>query len=277
MPKDRVILDIRLYESESVCAKGTPLPSNVGRIVQLPKLCYEYGKRIARTLENDAFSVGRPDHVYFNLTPALEEGLFRQSNLDLREVDPGDRIAYVNAGIDPVRVNQLDGESAEDFIIRLVFDGLRMLRDDERSLKLLRKAEQRVREYRTELPILAKEKVTKSYRISIYYKIRPHGRRSVGIIKYEDLKRQLCGEKVFIELEMYSHIYPLVGTISVSQGIVTLKPRASFRSQITVQNYPRPIEIPIARILGSDGATPPCDDGSDAAKHHFGRGEHRGF
>ena len=253
MAKDRIIRDIRFYESESICAKGNSLAGNVGAIVQLPKLCYQYGTRIARTLENDGFSFGRPDHVYFNMTPALQPGSFSRSDLEL-----DDRIVYVNAGVEPSELSEFTQEEADNFIIDLVFSGLRTLADGVGIEQVLDSAKKRVLAYRSELPILVKRKETKSYIAEVFYKIRPQGGRSVGIVRYEDLKRGLSGEKIFVELDLASHIYPLVGTISVSKGVVKISPRDSFRAQIVVRNYRRPIEVAVTDILDVDG-TEGCD------------------
>jgi hypothetical protein len=254
MGKTRIIRDIRFYESRTRAACGEPLPGNVGDIVRLPALSYEYGKRIARTLENDGFSIGAPDHIYFNFTTAIAPGTVERGTLEL-----DDRIVYVDAGVDLSHLAGLSDEEADDFIMQMVFRGLALLAPDERSIAVLDTAKQRVLTHRTELSIFVKKKKTRTYCVEVFCKIRPRGRQSIGIIRYSDLHRGLIGEKVFVELLMASHIYPLVGNISVSKGTVTIKPRESFRSQFTAQHYPVPVSIPVDEILRG-GMQTECGD-----------------
>jgi hypothetical protein len=108
-----------------------------------------------------------------------------------------------------------------------------------------------IREKGSELEIVHKTKETATYAVTLKYQICPNGNQSVGLIEYHDRKagRRLKAE--FVKLKHYEDIFALVGSISVSRGVIVLKPRPSFKASVHTQSYRFPIEIPIAELIAA--------------------------
>ena len=80
------------------------------------------------------------------------------------------------------------------------------------------------------------------------YQIRPNGHQSVGLIEYHDKKSGQRLKSEFVKLKHYEDMFALVGSISVSRGVIRLKPRPSFKASLYTEAYQVPIEIPIAEL-----------------------------
>ena len=94
-----------------------------------------------------------------------------------------------------------------------------------------------------ELPVKAKN--TKSYSVQVSYKLRPNGEASYGLVKYLNHKTGATFSKRFVDLKGPSDIFPLVGTISVKDEKILIKPRPSFKASLYTNSYQVPMEIDI--------------------------------
>jgi hypothetical protein len=244
MPTERLFLDIRYYESDRENVVGSSLPNGPGRIFTLPKSIHELGARIARKLREYGFVAGMYDHLYVNFTTVLPEGQCRYSP---REVD--ERIKYIDFGLSPKKTNYHSETEQESLVCRRTFGILRFVAgDDSARLALVNRVAVEIQEKGSELEIVHKSKETAAYRVTVMYQIRPNGNQSVGLIEYTDKKtgRRLKAE--FVKLKHYEDVFALVGSISVSRGVIILKPRPSFKARLYSQAYRVPFEIPIAEL-----------------------------
>jgi hypothetical protein len=108
---------------------------------------------------------------------------------------------------------------------------------------------QDIHRHGSELQILCRQKKTVSYLVSVTFQIRPSGGKSVGWVSYEDRRTQRSGSMPIVELDHYQDIFYLVGSVSVSKGIIRLKPRTSFKASVFTSKYHVPTEVPVAKVV----------------------------
>lgn len=240
----KLILDIRYFESDVENVAGNSLPSNVGRIYQFPQSIHALGARIARKLREEGFATGSFDHFYIAFTPLLPDG---QVQFSVRKVEPW--LKYIDYGVVPSRLNGLSDVEKELFVESATFNALgQFASGDSQQSTIVRTVEEQIRLLGSELEITHKTKDTKSYAVTVTYQIQPKHGRSVGLIRYLDKKSGKIAKGQLVELEHYEDIFFLVDTISVSQGIISLKPRASFKASMYTKDYKVPIEIPVSAL-----------------------------
>jgi len=87
MPKERLLLDIRYYESAVDNVAGTSLPSELGQIFHLPLSIHPMGARIARKLREFGFTASKFDHLHLNFTTVLPAGQCRYSPREIEETN----------------------------------------------------------------------------------------------------------------------------------------------------------------------------------------------
>jgi hypothetical protein len=245
MPTERLFLDIRYYESDHENVDYMSLPDGPGRIFTFPKSISFLGARIARKLREYGFVAGVYDHLYVNFTTMLHEGQYRYSP---REVGERNRIKYIDFGLFPARTNRLSMTKKESLVCGLTFDVVRFVaRERPARLAVVDRVAAEIGEKGTELEIVHKTKETAAYAVTVSYQIRPNGNPSVGLIEYHDKK---TGQRFKAEFKLkdYEDAFALVGSISVSHGVISLKPRSSFKASLYTRRYRLPIEIPIAEM-----------------------------
>ncbi len=244
MAKEKLILDIRYYESDVENIAGNSLPSGPGRLFQYPKSIHYLGARIARKLREKGFITGSFDHVYINFTTALGDG---EARFSPRETEPW--LKYVDYGASPLRINNMSDAEKESFVASTTFDILRLAASGHSAQSvIIDDVQHHIELSGSEIEITHKTKDTKSYTVTVTYQIRPNGRRSLGFVEYVDKKTGNTSRGKFVELNDYEDIFALVGTISVSRGVICLKPRSSFKARLYTKKYEVPIEIPIAEL-----------------------------
>jgi hypothetical protein len=243
MPKERLLLDIRYYESAHENVAGTSLPSELGQIFHLPLSIHPLGARIARKLREFGFVAGVFDHLYLNFTTVLPAGVCRYSPRQIEE-----RIKYVDFGLSADTTNAHSETEKESLVRDATVNVLRFVSANRHAqLGLLDRILAEVEEKGSELEILHKAKEAANYSVTVSYKIRPRGEQSIGLIEYHDKLSGSGFKSEFIKLKDYEDIFALVGSISVSNGFIRLRPRRSFKASLYTQHYDVPIEIPIGR------------------------------
>ena len=70
---DRILKDIRYYESDKPNIDGQSLPGYLGKLFTPKKDTNHIGQRIARKLNELKYSFDAYDHIYINLTTILDE------------------------------------------------------------------------------------------------------------------------------------------------------------------------------------------------------------
>jgi hypothetical protein len=244
MPTERLFLDIRYYESAPENIFSTALPGHVGRIFSFPKSIHPLGARIARKLREYGFVAGAFDHLYVNFTTVLPEGQCRYSPREVEE-----RIKYIDFGLVPEKTNRLSETEKETLVCRSTFDILQFVSGERPAqLALVDRVTADIEEKGSKLEIVHKTKETAAYAIKVTYQIRPNGKQSVALIEYHDKESGQRFKTEFVKLNNYADVFALVGSISVWHGIISLKPRQSFKASLYTQSYRVPIEISIADL-----------------------------
>ena len=238
---DRILKDIRFYESQYENIDGQSMPHELGEIF-IPTNDTNYiGKRIARKLNELKYTYGEFDHIYINFTKVLNEDTIVVSN---RNIDK--RIKYIDFGIDSAKVNSLSEIDKDNFIKSTTFKLLKHISTDK-NLELVNETESLISKYDTEIKIHFKMKETSSYKIDIYYQVASVNGGTQAIIEYKDKKNNVC---IFgnYKLQFYEDIYTLVDTISLVDDKIILKPKKSFTADIHNERYTTPIELKLTEF-----------------------------
>ncbi len=235
---DRILKDIRFYESEKQNIAGQSLPNELGEIFICTKDTNYIGQRIARKLNELKFTYGEFDHIYINLTTFLKEGEIIVSN---RNIDK--RIKYIDFGISSENLNSLSDSEKNNFIKSVTFKVLKQISSGS-NLEVVNQTEKLIAEFDTEIKIHFKSKETTSFKIDIYYQIETVSGGTKAVIEYKDKKNNICSS-VNYKLQFYEDIYTLVDTIGLTDNKIILKPKKSFTANISNERYETPITLKI--------------------------------
>jgi len=236
---DRILKDIRFYESENQNVEGQSMPNQLGRLFIPTKDTNYIGQRIARKLNELKFSYGDPDHIYINLTTFLKEDEILVSNRNLDK-----RIKYLDFGINSKVLNSLSDIEKDNFIKSTTFKALRHISNDS-NLELINQTEKQIAKFDTEIKIHFKSKETSSFKVDIYYQIEAVNGGTKAIIEYKDKKNNFCSLTNY-KLQFYEDIYALIDTISLTENTIILKPKKSFKADIHNERYITPINLKLA-------------------------------
>jgi hypothetical protein len=122
---NRILKDIRYYESDKPNIEGQSMPGNLGKLF-MPTTDTNYiGQRIARKLNELKYSLGEYDHIYINLTTIVEENQIQVSN---RNIDK--TIKYIDFGLNQSKFNSLTEQQKDDFIKSSTVDILRNISNE---------------------------------------------------------------------------------------------------------------------------------------------------
>ena len=234
--KDKILKDIRYYESDKPNIEGLSMPGSLGRIFTPTKETNYIGQRIARKLNELKYSLGACDHVYINLTTVLNEGQIETSNRNINKA-----IKYIDFGVNQSKFNALTDEQKNDFLQSSTIDIFRTISNDNNLMPVNETARQLLL-FGTEMTIHYKTKETQSYHIDIYYQIAPKNSYTKAIVEYQDKKINARYRATF-RLQFYDDIYPLVDTITVKDDTIILNPKKSFRADLYNERYKTPIEL----------------------------------
>ncbi len=232
----RILKDIRLYESKTENIAGQPLPAELGGIIKPSEQTFFIAKRIARKLNELNYSYGEIDHIYINLSTFLKVEEIKISNRDIDK-----RIKYIDFGIAESHFNALREEDKDTFIESLILTVMRYI-SDKNNLEFITQTALALVTHGRKMKIHFKTKETKTYQIAIYYQIAPENNQSKAIIEYHDKKSNAKQTKQFA-LKDYEDIYSLVDTITIKDQKLILKPKKSYMAQLVTQNYETPVEF----------------------------------
>lgn len=238
---DRILKDIRFYESEKQNIEGQSLPHDLGNLFFPTKETTYIGQRIARKLNELKFTYGEFDHIYLNFTTFLKENEIVVSS---RNIDK--RIKYLDFGINSEKLNSFSDNEKNSFIKSATFKALRHISSD-RNLELLAQTEKQLSKFDTEIKIHYKSKETNSVKIDIYYQIESLSGGTKAIIDYKDKKNNICSS-VSYKLQFYEDIYTLIDTISLADDTIILKPKKSFIANIANERYKTPITLKLSAL-----------------------------
>lgn len=239
---NRILKDIRFYESEIQNIEGNSIPQQLGKLFIPTKDTNFTGQRIARKLNELEYSYGEYDHIYINFTTFLKENEILISD---RIIDK--RIKFIDYGIDSIKVNLLSDIEKNKFIKTATFKILNEL-SDGKNLELVRQTEKQINDFETEIKILYKSKETNSYKIDIYYQIESIKNGTNAIIEYLDKKNNIlrCGN---FKLKLYVDIYTLIDKIILTkEDEIIMKPKTSYIAKIANERYTTPIKFKIDEL-----------------------------
>lgn len=238
---ERILKDIRFYESENQNIDGQSMPQELGKLFKPTKDTNYIGQRIARKLNELKYTYGEFDHIYINLTTYINENEIVISN---RNIDK--RIKYVDFGINAENLNTLSDNEKNAFIKTVTFKVLTEISQD-RDLELIKQTQKQLSEFDTEIKIHYKSKETNSYKIDIYYQIEALNGGTKAIIEFNDKKNNICSVGNY-KLQFYEDIYTLVDTINLTDDRIILKPKKSFVADIHNERYKTPIELKLKEL-----------------------------
>jgi len=240
---DRIIKDIRYYESNTANIDGNSMPHNLGQLFHPTTDTNYIGQRIARKLNELKFCYGEYDHLYINLTTAVTENDLAISN---RNIDK--RIKYIDFGLSPANYNTLSDIDKNHLIKSITFRTLKHICiSDNLNVKLIDEVELLTAKLDTEIKINYKTKETGNYKIEISYQINPLSSSTRAIVKYLD-KKDNSKRRGFIPLQFYDDIYSLVDTITLKDDNLILNPKKSFMASIQNERYKTPIIFKLSEL-----------------------------
>ena len=88
--KEKILKDIRYFESNEDNISGNWLPHYTGNIYEFSKEIHAIGERISRKLNECGFVSGEFDHIYINFSTVLED-----SELIISQRKPENWLIYV--------------------------------------------------------------------------------------------------------------------------------------------------------------------------------------
>lgn len=238
---NRILKDIRFYESEKQNIEGQSLPHELGKLFIPTNDTIFIGQRVARKLNELKYSYGEFDHIYINLTTYIKENEIIISN---RNIDK--RIKYVDFGINSEKLNTLLNSEKDIFIKSSIFKVLTHI-SQKGNFELVKQTEKLLTEFDTEIKIHFKTKETNVYKVDVYYQIKSLNGGTKAIIEYIDKKSNICRIGNY-KLQFYEDIYTLVDTINLTDGKIILKPKKSVIADIANERYKTPIELKINEL-----------------------------
>lgn len=247
MDMGKTLRDIRFYTSEESNYSGKGIPSDCSGLLHYPTVLNCWGGRIAQRLESDSFSLGDFDHLYINFTCGIPDGEFRFAD---RATEKWMR--YVDVGVNFDSLREFDEDTLEKFLIERALNSLLFLsKGDTNKARIVENLREEITKHGTDIEIRVKEKLTRTYSVLVTYKLRPNGLESYGLVEYIDVKSGNGFKTKFVDLLGSDDIFFLVGSITIKNGCISIKPRTSFRASLFTENYDVPIEIKIGDYLNA--------------------------
>ena len=240
---DRIIKDIRYYESNVPNIDGNSMPHNLGELFKPTSDTNYIGQRIARKLNELKFCYSEFDHIYINLSTVLTENDLVISN---RNIDK--RIKYIDFGLSTTNYNTLSDADKNQLLKTITFRILKHISlTDNLNLKLVNEVELLIARLDTEIQISYKSKETSNYKIDINYQINPINSTTRAIVTYLDKKKKSSCQG-FIPIQFYDDIYSLVDTITLKGDDLIFNPKKSFTADIHNERYKTPIVLKISEL-----------------------------
>lgn len=235
---NRIIKDIRFYESQTV--DDNSYPDNLGKIFQPTPDTNYIGQRISRKLNELNFCYGEVDHIYINLTTALNENELLISNRNLDK-----RIKYIDYGLLPTTYNSLSDFEKNQILKILTFKILKHISvSDIPNMQRVDEVKILTEKFDSEIRILYKAKETSNYKIEVSYQISPINATTRAVIEYLE-KKDNSKRQYFVSLHNYEDIYYLIDTIVIKEGILVLNPKNSYTATLCNRKYNTPIKFKI--------------------------------
>ncbi len=231
----KIIADIRLFEQEGA---WRALPHYIGTIYQAEKSVHSLAARMAGLLRHEGFNTGNFDHLYIVLAPELKPG-------DIHGPRPSamKRMVFYEVGVSVEAFNTCTNEEQDQVLLDIMVKVLNRIAQNDEQLQMVEKAYRLLRRYGSEVEIIHLTKTTKLYAVNLFYQIRPLNKKSTAIIEYIDLTNGITRRSTFLELNSDEDVYFLASSLTVKDGMITIKPRTSQAASLRTRFYTTPIEI----------------------------------
>jgi len=246
-PRKKPIKDIRFFERAVEDDFGNPMPVYVGTLYPVVDWSEVgvLGDRYALKLAERGFRTRGYDHVYVALTPLIPEGEVRIGD---RQLEPW--CLYVDVGLPLESWPQDRAEEQNRCLARMATRALEYLcAVHGLDGTVLPGTEVELLEQGAALEITRLVKETAAYTVRVTYQVLPARTPSPVFLEYQDHRSGRSGKIELMRVKNLEDVFALVASASVSGGVITLKPRTSFRAGLSTRHYPTPIQVPIHRVL----------------------------
>lgn len=238
--KKKRILDIRLFEE---LEHANSLSEYAGKLYEIEQEVHLICARYARKLREEGFITGDFDHVYIVMTPSLEEQKIWESE---RRIEKWMKYYYI--GVSTAFFNCKTDQEKEEYILEIISKVLRRIAMNAEQARLVSDVQNILFRSGSEIEITHLYKETSKYSVKVVYQIRPLNKKSKAIIEYHDLIHHVRRKSVFLELNFYEDIYFLVSSVTLKNGVLSIKPRVSQSASYHIKSYRTPILISINEI-----------------------------
>jgi hypothetical protein len=242
------IKDLRFFERTHPDVSGAPGPDHLGTLYPAAdrRELHAASQRYAQRLRQDGFRTRGYDHIYVTLTPLLEEG---RAQVAARQLEPW--FVFVDVGVPLERWPQ-DPDAQHHVAIDSATRALLHLCEvDNLAPHPIPAAAAAVLEMREELELTRLEKENSAYWLLLTYRILPYGKPCPVFLEYQDKRSGRSGRIRLMELRDWEDVFPLFGSVSVTGGVITFRPRDSERAGLTVREYRHPVRVAVERVLGA--------------------------
>lgn len=243
----RPIKDIRFFEAVSPLQPGGAHTDHLGTLFPLanPSRLAADGTRYALALAGAGFQTRRYDHVYVLLTPAMAQGEIEISPMVLESW-----MVIVNVGMPREGWPVGDEHAQFELLIRAATRSLELLcQRDELDGSTIPTVERSVLDQGDALEIVRLRKETKSYRVTVSYRIKPFGTKSPVFLEYVDHVGGRQGKIELLQVADFEDVFALFASTAITEGVIVLSPRSSAAAKLITRRYKAPFRVPVERVL----------------------------
>lgn len=217
---EKVIKDIRYFESSTANIAGNSLPTVVGELYDLPKGYVTIGEKFALLLRERAFLLTGYDHLYINLSTYLPDG---ESVLSERISEKWFR--YLDYGLDPKRMNDLSDEEKMVLLIDVTCELLlRFCVKNEQDRTTILEVAELVRHGGEAVDIVFQSKKDKVVQVKVILNILNDGQCKIFVCVEDYEGNTLVREQIALAEDL-NQAAQYAGTILIRKNRVVIKPK----------------------------------------------------
>lgn len=238
--KPKPLRDVRYFESDEPPRPGESMPGYTSELYSFPKGAVALGQRIGMKCEELGISIGRADHLYVCVTPSLPA-----TTIELSEYtrEPWHRFVVCGLSYD---FNTLTDERRLEAVTDLTFKALHLLVPD--ATAALDSLSQMIKSEGEALRVQIKYKETQKLLIHVEQNVAVHPRHTEIFVRVTNRQKQLTKETKVAEVRFYDEASSLVDRISITNNLLTIHPRKSFRASLITANHHVPIQLDLAEL-----------------------------
>ena len=100
--------------------------------------------------------------------------------------------------------------------------------------------------------VLRAAKETKAYRFEVWFDVPDLGGKAYLYVVAQDRSSGQIIEAPPVPLADFEDVFPLVSTVTFSNGALNIHPRKSLQASLSVSKYDSPIRIPLSKFSASE-------------------------